>query len=249
MEIFFKILFLITPVLASGYSVVFFADRKIIFKYLLGFSGAVLLGLIAHHLLPEIYQEFASHNLPNVSIHTVAYCLIGGFLIQLILDYFSQGVEHGHLHPEKYKQTIPWGIFISLCIHAYLEGFPLENILFSAQADYHYLWAILIHKIPISMTLMRLLSSDEKTKYFFNRQTFLLFVFGLMAPLGAISQHFLYTIFENILAYSFLINAVITGMLIHIATVILLENEENHRFNLGKLLSILIGLVLSAFLF
>jgi zinc transporter ZupT len=238
-------------VLISGYSIVFFANHKIFFKYLLGFSGAVLLGLIAHHLLPEIYQEFQEHKLPNVSIHTIAYCLMGGFLIQLILDYFSHGVEHGHIHNESNKKFIPWGIFISLCIHAYLEGFPLENVLFQGNTDYRYLWAILIHKIPISMTLMRLLSVDLnfKEKWFFRKQTFLLFIFGSMAPLGAISQYFLYATFENILAYSFLINAVITGMLIHISTVILLETEENHRFNLGKLLSVLIGLVLSSFLF
>ena len=239
MFIFVKIFLLIATVLLSGYSVVFFKEKRIFFQYLLGFSGAVLLGLIVHHLLPEIYADFLDQKSEyKITNSVLAFALMSGFLIQLILDYSSKGVEHGHFH--QHEQKFPVGVFISLCIHAFLEGFPLEEMLFK-DSNYSYLWAILIHKIPISMTLMILVPDNFSSL----KKYFLLGIFGAMAVFGAISQHFLFLFFEEILAYSFLINAVITGMLLHISTIILLENQANHKFNLGKLIAILIGFGLS----
>ena len=148
---------LIGVVLAGGL-LVFFLKEKIgnSLKYLLAFSGAFMLGIAALHLLPEVY---ASHNF-EIGI----YVLIG-FLVQLILEYFSQGIEHGHIHIHKDKTAYFLApIIISLCVHAFLEGLPLAKD-FAEEVHHHghdhehgnsFLISILMHKFPIAIALMTL---------------------------------------------------------------------------------------------
>ena len=83
-------------------------------QLLLTFSGAYLLAISLLHLLPEL---FANNPTENIGIF-----ILGGFLIQILLEYFSQGIEHGHFHK---SNVIPFSVLISLCLHALLEGVPL----------------------------------------------------------------------------------------------------------------------------
>ncbi len=108
-------------------------------QLLLSFSGAYLLSISVLHLLPEVYEVKGL----NVGL----YILIG-LLLQLILDFFSKGAEHGHIHVQL-SQTFPWALFISLSMHAFMEGIPLAN---NHQHD-HLLWAIVVHKIPVAIIL------------------------------------------------------------------------------------------------
>src|SRR5690554_4537411 len=76
---------------------------------LLSFSAAFLLGVSFLHLLPEAFStSYAS---------TGVFILIG-FFLQLVLDYFSGGIEHGHIHVDKSKvgKNFPWLIVFSLCL-------------------------------------------------------------------------------------------------------------------------------------
>jgi zinc transporter ZupT len=68
------------------------------------------------HLLPDVYESKT-----NIGI-----CIMLGILFQIILEFFSKGAEHGHTWPRKHVH-IPWLLFISLCIHAFLEGFPSHH--------------------------------------------------------------------------------------------------------------------------
>ena len=62
-------------------------------QILLTFSGAYLLAVSVLHLLPELFRH-------NHSEHIGLY-ILGGFLIQIVLEYFSQGIEHGHFQKKK----------------------------------------------------------------------------------------------------------------------------------------------------
>jgi zinc transporter ZupT len=86
-------------------------------KLILSFSGAFLLGISIFHLLPSV---FTSSNF-NPGIWIVA-----GLIFQIILEYLSQGTEHGHTQI-KSKQRLPWVLFLSLCLHAFIEGLPMAN--------------------------------------------------------------------------------------------------------------------------
>ena len=88
-------------------------------KLLLPFSGAFLLALTLFDLLPEVYQ--------NLEAKQTGLFIMCGILLQIILEFFSKGAEHGHVHVNKNENSFPWLLFISLCIHSLLEGFPIHQ--------------------------------------------------------------------------------------------------------------------------
>ena len=63
------------------------------------------------------------------------------FLMQTILEFFSKGAEHGHIHTHPHTKGLPWLLFISLGIHAFFEGIPLASV----ENGQLLLWAIVIH--------------------------------------------------------------------------------------------------------
>lgn len=195
-------------------------------KLLLAFSGAFLLALTIFELFPDIYQ--------TGNTKTMGLFVMVGILLQIFLEFFSKGAEHGHVHVNTEKQVLPWLLLISLSIHSILEGVPI---------DHHstMLYGILIHKIPIAIILSIVLINSKIVPI----HAFLfMFLFSLMTPLGtylAANVDFLSTISGQL-------NAVAVGVFLHISTVILFETSEGHKFNLGKLLVIILGVVIAYFL-
>ncbi|MDY8138962.1 ZIP family metal transporter [Aquimarina sp. 2201CG5-10] len=193
-------------------------------KLLLAFSGAFLLAITIFDLLPEIFEDnpFAKR--------TGAWIMIG-ILLQKILEYFSKGAEHGHIHLDKETISVPKLLFISLGIHAILEGFPIHH------TD-GILLGIIIHKIPIAMILATFLMNTKISKPII---ALLLIVFALMTPLGTfISENF-----SSIHKYYKEINALVIGIFLHVSTTILFESNEGHKFNITKLLVILAATVIA----
>ncbi len=193
-------------------------------QLLLSFSGAYLLSISLLHLLPEVY---AVKNL------NVGMFILLGLLLQLILDFFSKGAEHGHIHIQK-NQAFPWSLFISLSIHSFMEGIPLAN---NHQHE-HLLWAIVVHKIPIAIILGTFFVNSNYSKKI--AIAFLL-MFAFMSPLGSLiggNVQFLTT-------YKTEITAIIIGIFLHISTIILFETSKDHKFNLLKFAVILFGIVVA----
>ena len=71
---------------------------------------------------------------------------MGGILLQICLEFFSKGAEHGHVHMHSETKQFPILLFISLGVHAVLEGFPIHD-------HTNLLIAILVHKIPVAIIL------------------------------------------------------------------------------------------------
>src|SRR5690606_28639467 len=117
MELFYIITSLIASVLLGGLIVAFLQkkDKQNIIKILLALSGGFLLSIAFIHFVPELYE----HSDESIGIY-----ILLGFLIQLVLEFFSGGIEHGHVHHHG-KGKIPWAILISLGVHSFLEGMPL----------------------------------------------------------------------------------------------------------------------------
>jgi zinc transporter ZupT len=110
-------------------------QKSINTKLLLSFSGSFLLALTLFELLPEVYEHLDS-KLSGLYI-------MCGILLQIVLELFSKGAEHGHVHIHKHNSAFPWLLFISLCIHSFLEGFSIHD-----HNDMVY--GVLVHKIPIA---------------------------------------------------------------------------------------------------
>ena len=157
-----------------------------------------------------------------------------GILLQIVLEFFSKGVEHGHVYSNKEGEQFPWILFISLCIHSFLEGFPIHQ-----HNDMVY--GVLIHKIPIAALLTTFLFQSKYSKV---QIIGFLVVFTIMTPLGT------YVSNNTVLATEYLdiVNAIVIGIFLHIATTILFETGEGHKFNLSKLVVICLGISMAHFI-
>ena len=231
---------LILSVVAGGFFVSYLhkSNKAQIIKILLAFSGGFLLSIAFNHFIPELYED------GNDSIGM--YILLG-FLVQLLLEFFSGGIEHGHVHVHE-GQKMPWGLFISLSVHSVLEGIPLGNelnhTLISSELHHEHgnslLMGILFHQMPVSIALMTLL---VHTKLKTREAWFILMLFGIMTPLGVVIGIFDLPILSFLDPHVIL--AIVVGMFLHISTTIIFETSENHRVNLLKLGAVILGLVLA----
>jgi hypothetical protein len=68
-----------------------------------------------------------------------------------------------------------------------------------------------------------------------------LILFSMMTPIGSLIMTFTPSLIENHLE----IIAWVMGMILHISTIILFESNENHLFNLNKLVTILLAILLA----
>ena len=195
-------------------------------KLFLAFSGAFLLSTTIFELLPEVYK--------NVDTKQIGVFIMGGILLQILLEFYSKGAEHGHLHHHDSNKRFPWFLFISLGIHAFFEGFPLKD-------HHNIIIGVVIHKIPIAILITTYLLKSKLPK---SQVVLFLIVFILMTPLGSISAELLSI--SPTLIYS--INAIVIGMFLHISTIILFESSEGHHFNLNKILMIISAVVLAYFI-
>ncbi|TXE19618.1 ZIP family metal transporter [Psychroserpens burtonensis] len=211
------------PILAVGIGVILAfitkKDKLSYTKLLLSFSGAFLLALTLFDLLPEVYH--------HLEAKTTGLFIMGGILLQIILEFFSKGAEHGHVHIHKDETAFPWMLFISLCLHSFLEGFPIHE-----HNDMVY--GVLIHKIPIAALISAFLLQSSFSKI---QIISFLVVFTIMTPLGT----FISNASEISTDYLTMINAIVIGIFFHISTTILFESGEGHKFNLSKLIAIILG--------
>ena len=210
-----------------GYGIALFLKpkSKTNLKLLLAFSGSFLLSLTVIHLLPEVYE---SQN------HNVGLFIMAGILFQIILEFFSKGAEHGHVHGHETMTHIPWLLFISLCVHAFLEGFPVSH-------HHNLALGIAIHHLPIAIILTVFFVNSR-----LNKKAIFAFMltFAIMTPLGTIISDYLPILNE----YYTEITAVVIGILFHISSTIIFESSEGHKFNVAKISMIIIGIVLAYFI-
>lgn len=234
------ILPLLSVILGYGIALILKPTNKKNIKLLLAFSGSFLLSLTVMHLLPEVYESslhaHEGHDHDHVHNNSIGLFIMAGIVFQIILEYFSKGAEHGHVHSHGHDHydKMPWLLFLSLCIHALLEGMPVSH-------HHGMAWGIAIHHFPIAIIL---------TAFFINsglkKPVIMLFMlaFAIMTPLGTLISDQL----EFISHYYTEISAIVVGILFHISSTIIFESSEGHKFNLAKLIVIILGVILAYFL-
>jgi zinc and cadmium transporter len=195
-------------------------------KLVLSFSGAYLFGITVLHLIPDAY-----HGNDNM----VGVFILGGFIFQIVLEQFSEGIEHGHMHVHDHDKVVfPLGIMGSLCLHGFLEGMPLAG---GHQSQ--LVFGIALHHIPAAFALGTVLLANHQSK---NKTIFFIALFAVMAPAGyffsdAISSGGI----GNLQQYFNRIMGVVIGIFLHISTTILFEAGPDHKFNRRKLVAVLLG--------
>jgi len=214
----------------SGAAVFFVKrDNTNLLKLILSFSGAYLFSITVLHLIPHVYHAGSSSY--------IGLWVLGGFLFQIILEQFSHGIEHGHVHKNESTAGIfPLGILLSLCIHAFIEGMPLAS-----NHQNELVFGIAIHHIPAAFALASLLVNTQLTK---GRIYLFIFIFAAMTPAGfLLSKGISSGNLGNIEQHFDKMMAVMIGIFLHISTTILFESgsENHHHFNRKKMIAILIG--------
>jgi zinc transporter ZupT len=215
---------LLSVLLGFGIALFFRPKNKTNLKLLLAFSGSFLLALTVIHLLPEVYESKS---------HSIGIYIMVGILFQIILEFFSKGAEHGHVHGHDKLTHMPWTLFISLCLHALLEGFPVGH-------HHDLAIGIAIHHFPIAIILTTFFLGAQ-----LNKTTLFLFMitFAVMTPLGTlVSENF-----PILNEYYTQITAVVIGILFHISSTIIFESSEGHKFNIAKISMIILGIGLAYF--
>lgn len=227
-------LVLFLAVLVGGGASYIVNTKSALFKLILAFSGAFLFGTLMTHLLPEVFQNSSG-----------GLWVLLGFGVQLLLDFISKGLEHGHLHT--HENRIPVLPLVGLFIHAFIEGMPLglDNIMHDHGHDHSangLLWSVALHKIPIALLVATALRSAGLKTW---KVVLGIFLFALSSPLGNAMG-----IGLELDAASFLpVLGIATGLLLHVSTTILFESAANHQFNAMKMLVVAIGIALSLLLF
>ena len=221
-----QILILIGSVIIGGL-LVELLKKKDSLRLLLSFSGGYLLTIIFTHILPETYSDLGGNT---------GYFILGGFLLQLLLEYFSQGAEHGHTHVHDINKAFPYIILISLSIHSFIEAMPLltSHVGHNHEPN-NLLWGIFLHKIPVAVALMTIFKAANVSR---SKAWFGLGIFALTAPIGLVFGSYLIRQFNFDLNF---VMAIAIGMFLHISTTIIFESNAGHKINLYKFIAILCG--------
>jgi zinc transporter ZupT len=233
---FLYILLLAVPVLGAGLSVFVTRITENRLKVLLAFTAAYLLALSFLHLVPEIFEGRD----PKV----MGLWVMAGFFVQVLLEFFSSGIEHGHAHLHGHMHKIPFALVGGLYLHSFLEGLPLSPIFRddASKEIFSFVAGIALHNIPIAIAFAGLLQHSHVAK---GKILFYLFLFAAATPLGALAGN----AFNQAQTLTPFFTAIVVGIFLHIATTIIFESsEKNHRYHVSKLLSIIAGAAVAYFL-
>jgi len=203
------------------------SDKSKLLKLILSFSGAYLFAITVLHLIPDAYS--------GTDKSEIGIFILIGFLLQIFLEQFSEGVEHGHIHKHHDGHVFPFGIMISLCLHAFLEGMPLAK-----EQHNELIFGISLHHIPAAFALASILMQNHYKK---GSIVFYLIVFAIMAPLGFyVSVGLSNGTIGGLDAYFNKIMGIVIGIFLHISTTILFESSADHKINTRKMIAVLLGI-------
>ena len=229
----------ITPLLAGLLIFLVPRGKNTNYRMLLVFAGSYLFAITVIHILPELYQQ-------SRGLELIGLFVLIGFFLQQLLEYFTSGVEHGHLHtnehahahghPHDHQHAAVSALVLlsALCIHAFLEGGMLAE---SADHTPVYdtnaiLLGIALHRAPAAFALMTVLAVQLHSR---KKAIPYLIGFSLAAPIGLLISSYLAS--ADVLSSTGLIYlyALVSGNFLHISTTIVFESAPGHKFNARKM--------------
>lgn len=236
--------FFVLLITAFGAGLLYFAFPGLKGKHIklpLVFAGSYLFSVTVIHILPELF-----HSDMNGSL--LGFYVLVGFFLQLILEFFTSGVEHGHIHKHSHKGSFAYlGLMIALCLHAFMEGTLLAHPNALHDHDSHdntaLLLGIVFHKMPAAFALTAVIMHDLGKK---RKAVLLLLIFSLASPFGLLAGDWMADqawVSDEQFAILF---AIVSGNFLHISTTIFFESSPEHKFNFKKLAVSLLGAGLAA---
>lgn len=207
------------------------------FKPLLTFSGAYLFSITVIHILPELFHETKFPMWSGIWV-------LAGFFLQMLLEFFTEGVEHGHMHTHgKHPHgTATLFLIISLCIHSFLEGTLLVHpSSFHEKDDVRTLMAgMMVHKLPEAFALTAVLIFQMGNKW----KAFLLLAFFSMAtPAGMFLSDRVINSGTLPSGLFDILFPLVAGNFLYISTTIFFESGPEHKFKANKVIFSFLGAI------
>jgi zinc transporter ZupT len=241
-----------TPLIAGLMTYLVPSAKGSSFRLLLVFAGSYLFAITVTHILPELYRQH-----PDVEL--IGLFVLLGFFLQQLIEYFTSGVEHGHIHTDEHRHDHAHGhahhshhhhtvsalvLLTALCVHAFLEGSMLAQPVTRGMGyDVNaVLLGIALHRAPAAFALMTVLAVQLHSR---KRSLPHLFIFSAAAPVGLLVSSFFVSnrVFsDDALIYLY---ALVSGNFLHISTTIVFESSPEHRFHAWKLSVAVAGALLA----
>ena len=139
---------------------------------LLSFSAGVLLGAVFFHMLPEVGSVLGA----NLGLPVLA-----GFLLIFVMERFVFVHACEEHDCDIHQMGIP--AFLGISLHSLLDGIALGAGLILPQLGPVVLLAVIIHKMPDSMSISSILLSAGWDRQKISKLNLL---FSLTTPLGAL---------------------------------------------------------------
>jgi zinc and cadmium transporter len=143
---------------------------------LLSFSAGVLLGAVFFHMMPETGK---------VLNEGIGWPILGGFLLIFIMERFVFVHACEEHTCDIHQMGIP--AFLGISLHSLLDGVALGAGLMLPQLGPVVLLAVLIHKMPDSISISSILLSAGWHR---RKVAALNVLFALTTPLGALIAYF-----------------------------------------------------------
>jgi zinc and cadmium transporter len=197
---------------------------------LLSFSAGVLLGAVFFHMLPETGRVLSDH---------IGWPILTGFLLIFVMERFV----FVHACEERGCDIHQMGLpaFLGISLHSLLDGIALGAGLILPQLGPVVLLAVIIHKMPDSMSISSILLSAGWDR---RRVATLSLLFSLTTPVGALLSYFFFrALSEENIAIALGVSA---GTFLAIATADILP--QVHRIeerNPLTLMCLILGLAVS----
>jgi len=145
---------------------------------LLSFSAGVLLGAVFFHMLPETGR---------VLNEATGWPILTGFLLIFVMERFvfvHACEEHAC---DIHQMGLP--AFLGISLHSLLDGIALGAGLFLPQLGPVVLLAVIIHKMPDSMSISSILLAAGWNR---SKISWLNLLFSLTTPAGALIAYFFF---------------------------------------------------------
>jgi zinc and cadmium transporter len=139
---------------------------------LLSFSAGVLLGAVFFHMLPETGR---------VLNEAIGWPILTGFLLIFVMERFVFVHACEEHECDIHQMGIP--AFLGISLHSLIDGIALGAGLMLPQLGPAVLLAVIIHKMPDSMSISTILLSAGWNR---RKISLLNVLFSLTTPIGAI---------------------------------------------------------------
>ena len=236
---------------------------QILLDSITAFGGAFLLGSCFINLVPHMYAHgFAIDGIK------IGVAVLIGFLIQLLLESLTNGIEHGHNHchcceeesdthhhdsdstsHEAHHHHHHDGLchenhthpVTGLMIGLCIHAFLEGMPLVDTDGTIHQslLYGIILHNIPLALVLLTLFVNN---RFSLAKSLLLLSVFAIMTPLGSLSNLFIVSNDNTVQAF---IMGIVVGILLHVSVSILFDHESKHKYL--KLILIILAFIAAYF--